>query len=202
MRNVPAPLLAILILAVSVPAASQLLEPEQPPRVVDRESIPGNYTIGFYANENGSTDPLKIPKEATEFEVWLGVTGDSTRVFSGLAMSIDLPYGVELNGPIVWTPRANLKASGVFLEPGVTVEFHDECARQTGSAPVMLGRIPLKILPGVNEAVITPKRHRMHGLSVELCFDERAWPKPYAEPIALTVKRKLSLWDRITGLFN
>ena len=203
MRNVHAVLLILLVLAIAIPATSQLLEPEPTAPVVEnRREIPGTYTLGFYADEEGSSTTLKIPKDATEFDAWLGITGDSTRVFSGLAMAIELPYGVELGGPVVWTPRAELKTKGVFLDPGITVEFQHDCARQTGSAPVILGRVPLRILRGVNEAVITPKRHRMFGLSVELCYDDRAWPKPYAEPVVLTVKRKITLWDRITGLFD
>ena len=207
MRNLNVLFAALLILSIALPAAGQLLnEPEEEkkeqPAYYDRNEIPGDYTIGFYADEQGSGKDLKIPKEATEFEVWIGVTGDSTRTFSGLAMSIDLPYGVELNGPIIWKPRDRLKTSGDVVDPGLTLMMNFDCAIQKGIEPVILGRVSMSIQPGVNEVVIAPAPHRQFGLSVELCFDERAWPKPYAEAVSLKVKRDLSLWDRITGLFD
>lgn len=200
MRKLRTIFAASLVLAAAVPATGQLLEQDAPAQ--DREKIPGHYTVGFYSDQRGSTEPLKIAKDATTFDMWLGVSGDSTRVFSGIAMSIELPYGVELGGPIVWIPRGDLVERGVLLDPGITVDFPHDCARQTGKAPVILARVPMKILAGLDEAVITPKRHRQFGLSVELCYDERAWPKPYADPVPLKVKRKLSLWDRITGMFD
>jgi hypothetical protein len=159
-------------------------------------------TIGFYSDETGSSKDLKIPGDATEFEVWIGVTGDSTRIFSGLAMSAELPYGVAPKGPIIWKPRDRLKSSGGLMDPGITLMMNYDCVTQKGIGPVILGRMVLSIQPGINEAVIAPKAHREFGLSIELCFDERAWPKPYAEAVPLKVKRNLSLWDRITGLFD
>lgn len=208
MRNLHAVLSALLLLAVALPATGQLLEePAEPekksgPAYYDRNAIPGHYTIGFYSDETGSGGDLKIPKDATEFEVWIGVTGDSTRTFSGLAMSIELPYGIDLNGPIIWKPRDRLKTSGDLRSPGLTLMMNFDCAIQKGLGPVMLGRMSFSIQPGVNEVVLAPAPHRDFGLSVELCYDERAWPKPYAEAVPLKVKRDLSLWDRITGLFD
>ena len=208
MRHLHALLSVLLLLAVAAPASGQLLEgPEDPkkkdePAYYDRNLVPGNYTIGFYADETGSSKDLKIPKDATEFEVWIGVTGDSTRTFSGLAMSVELPYGVEPKGPIIWKPRDRLKTQGVLLDPGVTLSMNHDCALQKGIGPVILGRMTLSIQSGINEAIVAPAEHKQFGLSVELCYDERAWPKPYAEAVPLKVKRDLSLWDRITGLFN
>ena len=205
MRNVHSLVSAFLILMVAIPATGQFLDPPTEPKkpyYYDRNEIPGHYTIGFYSDETGSSNDLKIPKDATEFEVWIGVTGDSTRTFSGLAMSIDLPYGVAQAGPIIWKPRERLKASGDLLNPGITLMMNYDCAIQKGAAPVILGRMSFSIMPGIDEAVVAPKAHRQFGLSVELCFDERAWPKPYAEAVPLKVKRDLSLWDRITRLFD
>lgn len=208
MRNLHALVPALLIFASALPAAGQLLEDtateedKKQPAYYDRNEIPGHYTIGFYADESGSKNELKIPRDATEFEVWIGVTGDSTRTFSGLAMSLDLPYGVEINGPIIWKPRERLKTSGDVLDPGLTLMMNFDCAIQKGLSPVMLGRMSMSIQPGINEVVVAPSPHRQFGLSVELCFDDLAWPKPYAEAVPLKVKRDLSLWDRITGLFD
>jgi len=207
MRIVPALLPFCFLVALVSPATAQLLEPEteeekKTPSVYDRNEIPGHYTLGFYGDDRGGTGELAIAKEATEFDVWLGVTGDSTRVFSGLAMSLDLPPGVELAGPVIWTPRDRLKQFGNLLDPGITVEFGHDCAQQKSPAPVILARVRFRIQPGVNECLIIPAPHRRFGVSVELCSDERAWPKPYADPIGVTVKRKLSLWDRLTGWFN
>lgn len=208
MRKLHALLSAFLLLAVAIPATGQLLEgPEDPKKkdtaaYYDRNAVPGHYTIGFYSDETGSSKDLKIPKDATEFEVWIGVTGDSTRTFSGLAMSVELPYGVEPKGPIIWKPRERLKTQGELLDPGVTLSMTSDCAIQKGIGPVMLGRMVLSIQPGINDAVVAPAAHKQFGLSVELCYDERAWPKPYADAVSLKVKRDLSLWDRITGMFD
>jgi hypothetical protein len=204
MRNLGAPAILLLLALAAPPAGAQLLEPgnQDAPRFYDRDEIPGHYTIGFYSDENGSSEDLKIAKDATTFEVYIGVTGDSTRVFSGLAMSLDLPYGVELDGPVMWEPRDEMKIRGDLLDPGVTVAMNRDCAMQKGRGPAILGRLRLRMQPGIDEAVLAPAAHRQHGLSVELCSDKRAWPKPYAEAIPLKVKRKLSLWDRITGWFD
>lgn len=199
------PLLAlVLLLVATAPAQEQAPEPEHSARrgAYDRNEIPGHYTVGLYADRQGSSTELQISRDATEFEAWIGVSGDSTRVFSAVAMRLELPYGVELAGAIRWVPRSGLKEQGNLVDPGITVDFPHECAQQKGLAPVILGRVPLRILPGLNEATITPARHLRYGLSVELCSDERAWPKPYADPVPLEVRRKLSLWDRITGWFD
>ena len=200
----PYALLALLLLVAALPAGAQLLEPEEQPTTTfyDRNEIPGHYTIGFYSDESGSPKDLKIPKDATDFEIWIGVSGDSTRTFSGLAMSLELPYGVTLNGPVKWIPRESMKVRGDLLYPGITLAMNRDCAIQKGSGPVILGRLPLRMQVGIEEVVLTPAAHRQFGLSLELCSDERAWPKPYAEPVALKVKRDLSLWDRIKGWFD
>lgn len=200
-------LLVVLALLIPVvPAAAQLLEPDQPEKPVrgayDRNEIPGHYTLGFYGNEQGKPGTLKIPRDAQEFEVWLGATGDSTRTFSGLALSLDLPNGVTMASPVVWVPRSGLKESGDLLGEGSTVNFSRDCAQQKGLAPLILGRVRLRIQLGVNEVELVPQPHLRYGLSLELCDDTRSWPKPYAEPVTLKVQRSLTLWDRITGWFK
>ena len=202
----PLTLPLLVAMTMALPADAQILETQEPGEATrgtyDRNDIPGEYTVGFYSNEDGSSDPLKLTKDQEEFDVWIGLTGDSTRVFSGMAMAIVLPYGVELAGPVLWTPRSGLKAGGDLLVEGMTVEFHYECAQQKSRAPAILGRVPLKLRRGVNEAVLVPAPHPAFGLSVELCSDERIWPKPYAQPVSVSVMRKQSFWDRVTGWFN
>ena len=197
---------AFIILAGVGLAGAQLLEPEPTKQTrtgtYDRHEIPGHYTLGFYADERGSSTELELPKGEDTFEAWLGITGDSTRVFSSLVMRLDLPYGVELDGPVKWTPRSGLKESGDLLGDGMTVEFQFDCAQQKSPAPVMLGRVPFRMQPGVNEAVLTPAPHKQFGLSVEICSDDDAWPKPYADPVSLSVRRSRSFWDRLTGWFD
>jgi len=199
-------LLILALAAAAIPAFGQLIEPEEeekePATTYSRFDVPGHYTVGLYADESGSSTELQIPKDAVEFNAWLGLTGDSTRVFSGMAMSMKLPGGVELAGPIVWKPRSNLKQSGVLVGDGITVEFNRDCVQQKGLAPVIIARIPLRIQPGINEVRLSPAPNLRFGLTVELCNDADAWPKPYADPVELHVRRKLSLWDRITGWFH
>ena len=119
----------LLILALALPAGAQLLEQpaeeskDEPKAYYDRNEIPGHYTIGFYADEQGSSNELKIPKDATDFEVWIGVTGDSTRTFSGLAMSLDLPYGVDLGG-------AGIEPHRVPVDQQRTAAGHREASAQ------------------------------------------------------------------------
>jgi len=126
MRNLYTLLALCLFVAAVVPATAQLLEPEEkdPKRGnYDRHAIPGQYTLGFFADDRGSTNELEIEKDAPGFELWLGVSGDSTRVFSGLGMSLELPNGVELAGPVVWLPRNDLKTSGNLLGEGMTADY-------------------------------------------------------------------------------
>lgn len=193
------------LLCVAAGASAQLLQTEEKKEVrgaYDRHEIPGDYTLGFYADERASSSELKLPKDADGFDIWIAVTGDSTRLFSGLAMSLQLPVGVELNGPIVWVPRSGLKEAGELLGEGTTVNFSHDCAQQKGNLPVVLARLPLKIQPGINDVMLTPAPHLRFGLSVELCDDSRGWPKPYADAVPVRVRRSLSLWDRITGWFR
>lgn len=205
MRKLPTLLITCVLATSAVPGLAQLIEPEKNTSsrgVYDRNQIPGHYTLGFYADDRGSSRELTIPKDATEFELWIGVTGDSTRTFSGLAMRIELPYGVELGGPIVWSPRDGLRTAGNPLGEGIIVEFNLDCAQQKSQAPVMLARVEFSLQPGINEVELTPAAHRRYGVSVELCSDERAWPKPYADPLGVTVKRKVGFWDRVKGWFQ
>ena len=108
-------------------AGAQLLEPEQKKPATkgtySRNEIPGHYTLGFYANEQGSSSEIELPKGQDTFEAWVGITGDSTRVFSSLVMRLELPYGVELDGPITWIPRTKLKETGNLLGDGTTLGF-------------------------------------------------------------------------------
>lgn len=196
--------LVLILMAGTGTAGAQLLEPE--PEAAqgsyDRHDVPGHYTVGFYADKNGSSSELELPDGVDTFDAWVGITGDSTRVFSSTVMRMELPYGVEIAGPIVWVPRSGLKESGELLGLGMMVEFQYDCAQQKSPAPVMLGRLPLRMQPGVNDATLTPLPHTRFGLSVELCSDPDAWPKPYADPVSLTVRRQRSFWDRLTGWFN
>jgi hypothetical protein len=168
----------------------------------ERDKIPGHYTVGFYADEHGSSRELELPEGLDTFDAWLGITGDSTRVFGSLVMSLELPYGVEIAGPIVWIPRSGLKESGELLTEGMMVEFQYDCAEQESLAPAILGRLPLRLQPGVKEATLTPGPHERFGLSIQLCPGGNIWPKPYADPLSLTVRRHRSFWDRLTGWFD
>ena len=60
----------------------------------------------------------------------------------------------------------------------------------------------LRVSPEVGDFVVEPLAHRDYGLSVELCQDELGWPKPFADPISLDVRRKKSFWSRVRGWFG
>lgn len=168
----------------------------------DRRAVPGNYTIGFYADFEATTRELTLAKDEDRFEAYIGITGDSTRVFSGLVFRVELPEGVTLDGPIAWRPLAGLKQYDAVEVKGTHVNFPESCVQSTGDQPVIVGRIAFRLGPKVKRVVIEPLAHKEFGLSVELCQIERSYPKPYATGRAITVTRPLTLWDRIANWFR
>ena len=194
-RLAPLVLLALVLGATLLPGALAQ-------NYYDRNEVPGNYTIGFYSDFSASSRSIALEKGQDEFEAFIGITGDSTRVFSGVVFRLDLPPGVTMTGPAVWRPIAGLKQMEPMEGRGTQVTFNQECVPQEGDAPVVIGRIPLRMDPDVQQAVIEPLDHVNFGLSVELCQPDRSWPKPFAEGLALTVERKRSFWDRVTSWFD
>jgi hypothetical protein len=193
--SVPLGLLGLLTIAVLLP--DQILARDSR----DGSAVPGSYTIGLYADFEGSSRRLILPKGKDRFEAFIGITGDSTRVFSGLAFRVALPDGVTLDGPIVWRPLPGLKQYDAVEQRGTRVNFHESCVQSEGDMPVMIGRIPFRLGPDVKRAKIEPAANIEFGLRVELCLPD-SYPKPSAQGLDITVERSLSLWDRITSWFD
>lgn len=168
----------------------------------DRNEIPGHYTVGFYADQEASRHEISLEEGEQTFECWVAVSGDSTRVFSAVVFRMELPTGVELDGPIVWAPLDGLKQTDSATGSGAQVEFNQECLEQVGDQPAVIGRMRLRVSPEVGDFVLTPLEHRKFGLSVELCDGAKGWPKPFADPVSLEVHRKKGLWSRIQSWFG
>lgn len=197
MRRCFCPLAAVFLVALALPASAQ-----ERNAYYDRHDIPGQYTLGLYATPDGEAGELELDADQEEFELWFGITGDSTRSFSGVVFGLDLPPGVRMAGPIRWETVPGLKESGVLGETGVQVEFNQECQLQVGEEPLMIARLPLAADPLLEEFELAPRKHRSFGLSVELCQPELGWPKPFAEPVPVKISRKRSLWDRVKGMVD
>lgn len=189
--------LTLLLLALLGAAISASAE-----RFYDRNAIPGNFTIGIYSDEDGSSKKVTLGKDDDEFQVWIGLTGDSTRVFSGAVFKLQLPPHMETKGPVRWTAIPGLKSTGSLSDPGLSIEFNKACLRQTGPEPVMLGRLTFAVEPGFKKGTLMPEAHNGFGLSVELCLPDGGWPKPYATGVALEVERKFSFIERIQSWFD
>lgn len=192
----PLGLLGLLILSMLLP--EQIFAQGH----YDRRAVPGNYTIGLYADLEGSSRTLTLPKGEDRFEAFIGITGDSTRVFSGLAFRVILPFGVTLDGPIVWRPLPGLKQYDAVEVKGTLVNFPEACVRSRSNMPVMVGRIPFRLAPEIKRVTLEPVAHIEFGLSVELCLPDSSYPKPFAQGRGITVERSLSFWDRITSWFD
>lgn len=168
----------------------------------DRSEVPGNYTLGLYADPAGQSRHVELEPGQESVEVHIGITGDSTRVFSAIVFALDLPEGIRLEGPIRWRAIEGLTQWGSPVDAGVQVEFNKVCQEQTGSEPVMVGRIRFAVDPEFESGEITVTGHRRWGVSVELCKADEYWPKPYATGLGVTVERKKSLWGKVRGLFD
>lgn len=192
----PLGLLGLLILSMLLP--EQIFAQGH----YDRRAVPGNYTIGLYADREGTSRVLTLPKGEDRFEAFIGITGDSTRVFSGLAFRVILPFGVTLDGPIVWQPLPGLKQYDAVEVKGTLVNFPEACVQSEGDIPVMVGRIPFRLAHEVERVTLEPVAHIEFGLSVELCLPDSSYPKPFAQGLDITVERSLSFWDRITSWFD
>lgn len=168
----------------------------------DRSEVPGHYTLGLYTDADGATDKIVLPGDQSVFEAYLGITGDSTQVFSGVVFGFDLPEEVELEGAIRWNTIPGLTQWGSPLEEGVRVEFNKECQAQTTAKPVMVGRVRFKVTEDFQGGEIVVRGHRKWGVSVELCDPTRDWPKPFADPVHLTVERKQSFWSKLQDIFQ
>jgi hypothetical protein len=169
------------------------------PKASDLPAIPGHYTIGLYADAQGTTRSLELQADQSEFDAFVGVTGDSARTFSACAFTLRLPEGVTLEGAIHWRNIPGLQHWGNPALEGVRVEYADSCQAQRGTAPVILGRVPMKAQPTFRGGHIEVAGHKRFGCAVELCVP--GYPKPLADGLALTVERKRSLWRRLRDLF-
>jgi hypothetical protein len=168
----------------------------------DRNKVPGNYTVGIYADEKGQTREITLEEDSESFVVHIGITGDSTKVFSGLAFGLDMPEGIELDGAIRWRPIEGLSEFGILQEEGIQVEFNKVCQEQTTSEPLMMGRIRFRVNETFESGEIVLRGHRRFGVSLELCKPDEIWPKPYATGLGVTVERKSGLWNKMKGLFD
>lgn len=196
-RNlVPLILLALVALSAWHPAGASAQG------YYDRKAVPGNYTIGFYADFEATSREITLAKGEDRFEAFIGITGDSTRVFSGLVFRVELPRGVELDGPIIWRPLEGLRQYEAVEGVGTSVNFPQACVQSVGNSAVVVGRIAFRVAPDVKEVVMEPLGHRTFGLSVELCQPDESFPKPYATGLPIVVKREQSFWDRIASWFD
>ena len=168
-----------------------------------RRSVPGHYVVGLYADALGTSNRVELQKGQDEFEAWLGISGDSTRVFSAVVFRLKVPRGLRIDGPIQWRVVHGLAETGIVTDPGVQVEFNVECLQQLAATPVMLGRVRFAVERRDFEAgTVEVMRHEQWGLSIELCQPDKAWPKPFADPVHLDVTRKRSFWNRLQDLFS
>lgn len=168
----------------------------------ERRAVPGNYTVGFYAGLETTTREIVLPRGEDRFEVYIAVTGDSTRVFSGLVFRVELPRGLTMDGPIAWRPLPGLRQYDAVEEVGARVSFAESCVQMIGDLPVVVGRMAFRLAPEVKQLELDPLAHRQFGLSVELCQPERGFPKPYATGLGIRVVREQSLWDRVRSWFD
>ena len=197
--SVSATMLPALLLATLLGLAAQT---QAQSTYYDRNEIPGDYTIGLYTDSQGSSNTLVLDKDQDRFDMFIGITGDSTQIYSAVVFGIDLPAGIEVAGPIHWRPLEGLTQKGVLTDEGVQVEFNRSCVRQTEGLPAIIGRISMKLNVRFTDSEVIVREARPFGLSVELCDDSRGWPKPFAQPIHLSVSRQQSLWDKIRGWFS
>ncbi len=191
-------LLALLLLAMLLPGERAWAQATY----YDRHEVPGHYTLGLYGDERGATSEITLESGESHFEAFIGMTGDSTKIFSGAVFRLELPEGVRRDGPIRWNTIEGLTARGKIDDLGLEVEFNKPCQGMRGPYPVIIGRIPLELEPGVHEVTIALAGHKRFGLSVELCDPNRAWPKPFAQPHPVTVRRELGFWERLTSWFD
>ena len=169
----------------------------------ERRSVPGRYVLGLYADALGSSSRVELQKGQDEFEAWIGISGDSTRVFSAAVFRLNVPRGLRIDGPILWKVVHGLAETGVVTDPGIQIEFNVECLQQLAATPVMLGRVRFTVdRRDFQQGTIEVLRHNRWGLSVELCQPDKAWPKPFCEPVHLEVTRKRSFWKRLQDLFS
>jgi hypothetical protein len=169
----------------------------------DRNAVPGNYFVGLYADERGTTAQLTLEPDQLEFDAYIGVGGDSTKVFSGLVLGLELPRGVEIDGPIIWSPIPGLTQEGSATLGGLVVEFNKECVQQRGVTPAMVARVHFTVDDDFEAGSVQMIGHVKHGLSLELChFVDEWWPKPFAQPIHLELTRKTTFWGRIRDFFH
>lgn len=167
----------------------------------DRKEIPGSYTVGLYADRAGTSREFTLEEGEDRVEAWIGLTGDSTQVFSAVVFRLEIPEGVELAGPVRWLPIPGLQQWESAVGLGMQVEFNYECQPMVDGAPAMLGRVHFQVDEEFERGEVQVGSHNEHGLSVELC-DQDLWPKPYAEGLPLTIERKKSFWAKLQSLFG
>jgi hypothetical protein len=189
--------LAAIVVALCLAAAFA-----QPGGYYKRDEIPGHYSVGIYADKFGKSRELEIPNGEQVFDCFIGITGDSTKVFSALVLRLEFPLGATLDKPITWAPVPGLKQTDSLLGNGAKVEFNKECIVQNGTAPAIVGRMRVRMAADLDELEIHPLAHREFGLSLELCDDARVWPKPFAEALPLKITRKRGFLQRVHSLFG
>jgi hypothetical protein len=190
------PLAVPLLLLLAQPTLSQQTGDE-------RRAVPGRYVLGLYADGRGTSNRVELESGQDKFEAWIGISGDSTRIFSAAVFRLNVPRGLRIDGPIQWKVVHGLAETGIVTDPGVQVEFNIECLQQLGSTPVMLGRVPFAVdRRDFESGTVEVLRHDRWGLSVELCQPEKNWPKPFCDPVHLEVTRNRSFWQKLKNLFG
>jgi hypothetical protein len=184
---------------VALPVATAFAQSDD---YYERDEIPGHYSVGIYADKFGKSRELEVPSGEQVFDCFIGITGDSTKVFSALVFRLEFPLGASLDRPITWAPVPGLKQTDSLLGKGAKVEFNKECIVQNGTAPAIVGRMRVRVAADLEEFEIQPLAHRKFGLSVELCDDARVWPKPFAEALPLKITRKRGFLQRVHSLFG
>jgi len=193
-----APLVILGLLAASMLFPRGLRAQELPPN--DPEE--GNFTVGFYADAEGSVSAIELGKDDTSFDLYIGLTGDVAQVFASAVFRIELPDYLEAGSAIFWQPIEGLKETERFFDDGGQVVFASCAAQPTPDAPLILGRFTVDVDPRFREAELKPEEHRSHGVGVKVCRPDKTYGPKTAEGVGVTVTRTTSFWDKVTAWFE
>ena len=114
--------------------------------------------------------------------------------------ALELPDGIQLDGAIRWQPIADMIEDGNVVDEGIRLKFYENCQEQFGLQPLIMGRVPFRVTPEFREGEIQVVGHSQHHLRVQLC--DGKFSRPRAEGLRMTVRRKLSFWDKMKELFR
>ncbi|HKK71274.1 MAG TPA: hypothetical protein VKA86_08650 [Candidatus Krumholzibacteria bacterium] len=177
-----------------VRAAAQNLGSDPDPDV-------GDYTIGLYADPEGSSRAIRLDDDDDTFTCYLGIRGDPAIEFSGMVLRIEMADFLEPAGPVVWKPLEGLQEKEIIFGEGAEILFLG-CDRQPPDAPLILGHFEVAVDPRFREGTVEPLPHERYGLGVQLCNEGDVWPKRNADALPLRVERSVSFWDRVSNWFD